>query len=90
MIKCEQEHKLEYLLKQEGKDYCAQVMGIPGIIVGGEDVDEIRKEVTHATKRYLDYHDPTHIKIREEKFDSSLRTTSEGAVLSIEKFSVRC
>jgi len=90
MMKCEQEHEFNFLLKKEGNDYSMQVMEIPGIILGGQDRNVIKKEITEATKAYLEFHDETHTKAQQNKLGSSLNTASKGIVLGIEKFSVRC
>lgn len=90
MMTCEQEHEFNFLLKKDGNNYSMQVMEIPGIILGGQDTDEIKKELKEATKEYLNFHAETHSKAQQNKLGSSLATSSKGIILGIEKFSVRC
>lgn len=87
---CKQEHEFEYLLKKDGNDYSMQVMEIPGIIVGGQNIDSMKKEIANATKAYLDFHDETHSKKQLDTLGYSLNTSSIGVILAIEKFIVRC
>lgn len=90
MMKCERVHEFNYLLKKEGNNYSMQVMEIPGITIGGNDRNVMKKEIVKATKAYLDFHDETHTKAQQNKLGSSLNTSSKGIVLSIEKLSVKC
>ena len=87
---CEQEHEFNCLLKKEGNDYSMQVMGIPGITIGGKNKEVIMQDIIKATKAYLDFHDETHTKAQQNKLGSSLNTSSKGIVLGVEKISVKC
>lgn len=90
MIQCEQEHEFQYLLKKDGNDYSIQVLEIPGIIIGGQDVKTIQKELSRAAKHYLDNNDNIHSKAQCKTLSSSLKTSQYGIVLGIEKFIVKC
>lgn len=90
MIQCIQEHQFNFLVKQYGHDYSAQVMEIPGIIIGSTKRTELKDKIEKATKAYLDFHDETHIKAQKQKLGSSLNTSNMGIILGIEKITVRC
>ncbi len=89
MMKCEQVHEFNCLLKKEGNDYSMQVMEIPGIAVGGDNRDSIKEEIVKATRAYLEFHDETHTKAQQNKLGSSLNTSSKGIILGVEKISVK-
>ena len=90
MLVCKEEHNFKYLAKQDGKNFALQVMEIPGIIVGGQDLNSLKTEIVDATKDYLSFHDPTHAKAQQCKLTSSLTTSSVGIILGIENFTVKC
>ena len=90
MMECKQVHEFNCLLKKEGNDYSMQIMEIPGITIGGNDRQMIKKDIIKAAKAYLDFHDETHSEAQQNKLGSSLNTSSKGIILAIEKISVRC
>lgn len=90
MMVCNQEHDFKYLVKQDGNNYMMQVMEIPGIVIGGQKLDTMKKEVIEATESYLSYHNETHSKVQQKKLGSSLIASSIGIVLAIESFTVKC
>ena len=87
---CSQEHEFQYLIKQDGKNFALQVMEIPGIVVGGQNLNTMKNEIVNATQKYLSFHDKTHSRAQKNKLISSLATSSVGIVLGIEHFTVKC
>ena len=65
-------------------------MEIPGIIIGGQDTEEMREEVMAATKHYLHSNDSIHHQVQKGKLVSTLSTSDMGIIVGIEKFSVEC
>ncbi len=89
-MQCNQHHEFSYLHKKSGKDNIFEVMQIPGIIIGGSDLDEMKKDVIVATKDYLHSNDDIHNLAQKNQLTSTLSTSDMGVIVGIEKFSVEC
>ncbi len=87
---CHQQHEFSYLHKKYGKNNTFEVMEIPGIIIGGVDLEKMKDEVVIATKDYLDSNDSIHYQAQKRELISTLSTSDMGIVVGIEKFSVKC
>ncbi len=89
-MQCRQQHDFSYLHKKYGKDNTFEVMEIPGIIIGGIDLAEMKKEIEIATKDYLHSNDSIHYQAQKRELTSILSTSDMGVVVGIEKFFVEC
>ncbi len=65
-------------------------MEIPGIIIGGQDTEEMKDEIMVATKHYLHSNDSIHYQVQKGKLVSTLSTSDIGIIVGINKFSVEC
>ena len=65
-------------------------MEIPGIIIGGQDIEEMKEKIMAATKHYLHSNDSIHDQVQKGKLVSALSTSNMDIMVDIEKFSVKC
>jgi len=65
-------------------------MEIPGIMIGGQNIGEMKKEIAVATKDYLHSNDSIHYQVQKRELTSTLSTSDMGVIVGIEKFSVEC
>ena len=89
-MQCTQQHEFSYLHKKYGKDNTFEVMEIPGIIIGGKDLENMKDEIVSATKDYLDSNESIHYQAQKRELTSTLTTSDMGVVVGIEKFFVEC